>query len=122
MNNKNAERDDLDALEIDEEDLEQEEQEQPFFLWRYLAECEKPIVMFGTGDGADKILDVMERYGLKPTCFTTSGDFGTKPAFRDFPVIPFEQVEKKFADFVVLICFGTDKPEVLEKIYAIAER
>ena len=29
-------------------------------LWSYLSESTKPIILYGMGDGADKILDVCE--------------------------------------------------------------
>jgi FkbM family methyltransferase len=64
----------------------------------------------------------MERYGLKPVCFTASGDFGMKPVFRDYPVMTFEEAERKFTDFVVLVCFGSDKTDVLERINSIADK
>jgi FkbM family methyltransferase len=91
------------------------------FLWEYLQKSAKPVVMYGTGDGADKILAVMERYGLKPVCFTAGGEFGFK-TFRDYAVMPFAEVERRYPDFTVLICFGSDKPEVLERLYALTER
>ncbi|MCL2071050.1 MAG: FkbM family methyltransferase [Oscillospiraceae bacterium] len=93
-----------------------------FFLWDYLKECGKPLVMYGTGDGADKIMAVMEQYELKPACFTTTGDFSAKPNFRDYRVMPFDEVEKRFSDFVILICFGSEMPQVLEKLYALTEK
>jgi FkbM family methyltransferase len=99
-----------------------ENNENGFFLWEYLQSVTKPVVLFGTGDGADKILTVMERYSLKPACFTASGDFHMNKTFRDYAVLPFEAVERKYGDFIVLICFGSDKPEVLEKLYALPEK
>ena len=92
-----------------------------FFLWDYLKECGKKIVLFGTGDGADKILKVMECYELKPVCFTATGDFGMKPDFRGYPVLTFEEVEKRHRDFIILICFGSENPEVLERLYSLCE-
>ncbi|MCL2754088.1 MAG: FkbM family methyltransferase [Oscillospiraceae bacterium] len=87
-----------------------------FFLWEYLQSCNKPIILFGTGDGADKVLAVMGRYGLTPACFTATGDFGLKPAFRGYEVLPVATVREKYPDAVLLLCFGSDKPEVLDKI------
>ena len=34
-------------------------------LWEYLAKERRPVALYGTGDGADKIISVLERYGLK---------------------------------------------------------
>jgi FkbM family methyltransferase len=103
-----------------------QEPEAQFFLWDYLKEADRPIIMYGTGDGADKILAVMKRYGLQPACFTKSGNvssFSMNVTFRDYQVMPFEEVERKFgADFIILLCFGTNKPEILERLYALAEK
>ena len=33
-------------------------------LWEYLANERRPVALYGTGDGADKIIAVLERYGL----------------------------------------------------------
>jgi len=92
------------------------------FLWEYLQSAKKPIVMYGTGDGADKILSVMAHYELKPACFTASGDFGMKPRFRDYEVLTFDETERRFGDFIVLICFGSDKSPVLDRFYEIAQK
>jgi FkbM family methyltransferase len=99
-----------------------EQEQEQFFLWDYLKESDRPIVMYGTGDGADKILDVMQRYSLKPVTFTTSGDFGMNKTFRGYPVLPFEETVRRFRDFIILICFGSDNPEVLDKIYSLADK
>ena len=34
-------------------------------LWQYLKEAEKPVVMYGMGNGADKILAVCEKKGIE---------------------------------------------------------
>ena len=55
-------------------------------LWSYLAKSKKPIVMYGTGDGADKIIAELEKYGAGSTDYytlgvhknATDGDFGAK--------------------------------------------
>ncbi|MCL1831879.1 MAG: FkbM family methyltransferase [Oscillospiraceae bacterium] len=90
------------------------------FLWEYLREVRKPIILYGTGDGADKILAIMKRYGLRPVCFSMSGDFANKPDFRGYAVLPFEEVQKRYSDFILLICFGSDNADVLERLYALA--
>ena len=92
------------------------------FLWEYLKSTTKPLVLLGTGDGADKILSVMEQYGLSPACFTASGDFTIKPDFRGYKVLPFYEVERLYGDFIILLCFGSDKPQVLDWIYSLSKK
>ena len=109
-------------MQNDELTIELEEQQ---LLWDYLKKADKPIVLYGTGDGADKILAVMEQYELTPACFTRSevfGRFEKNPTFRNYKVLPFDEIERKYSDFIVLICFGSDSPEVLEQLYNISER
>ena len=33
-------------------------------LWQYLKNADKPIVLYGMGNGADKIIAVLEEYGI----------------------------------------------------------
>ncbi|MCI1769931.1 MAG: hypothetical protein LKM40_07310 [Mageeibacillus sp.] len=35
-------------------------------LWDYLRSCGKPLALYGTGDGADKIIGALESKGLSP--------------------------------------------------------
>jgi FkbM family methyltransferase len=91
-------------------------------LWQYLEEAEKPIVIYGMGNGADKILAVMERRGLKPAAFMASDEFVRGHSFRGFEVKKLQDIEKTHKNFVILIAFGTNRPDVLEKIYALSEK
>ena len=44
-------------------------------LWTYLSETEKKIVMYGMGNGADKIISICERYGIEICDFFASDGF-----------------------------------------------
>lgn len=101
-------------------------------LWQYLKqaaagsedfpEAPKPIIIYGMGNGADKILDVMEQRGLAPTAFMASDEFVRGHSFRGFEVKKLSDIEKKYSDFIILVAFGTNRPDVMEKIYNLAER
>ena len=43
-------------------------------LWRYLAAADRPVVLYGMGNGADKILAVCERYGIPHQIYVCSFD------------------------------------------------
>ena len=92
-------------------------------LWEYLSEVRRPIALYGTGDGADKIISVLERYGLKDliaAVFASDG-FVRDRMFHEFKVISYSECCEKFGDtdFIVLVCFGSSRPEVLEQISKI---
>ena len=44
-------------------------------LWDHLAETSKPIIIYGMGDGAQKILDVCSLKNVKISGFMASVDF-----------------------------------------------
>ena len=92
-------------------------------LWEYLSDVRRPIALYGTGDGADKIISVLERYGLKDliaAVFASDG-FVRDRMFHGFKVISYSECCEKFGDkdFIVLVCFGSSRPEVLEQVAGI---
>lgn len=91
-------------------------------LWTRLSETKKPIIMYGMGDGAEKILSVMDKYGIKPTDFMASDEFVRGHSFKGFKVKKLSEIEELYKDFIVLICFGTALPDVMERIDRIREK
>ena len=55
-------------------------------VWQRLQQCKKPIVMYGMGDGALKIMQVMERYGCRPQAMFASEGFVRKNNFMGYQV------------------------------------
>jgi FkbM family methyltransferase len=90
-------------------------------LWEYLS-TDKNIILYGTGDGADKVLSVMNKYGLEPKAFMASDDFVRGQVFRGYKVKKLEEIEESFKDFIILICFGTDREDVLANIIKLTEK
>lgn len=92
-------------------------------LWTHLKETEKPVVLYGTGNGADKIIAKMEKdgtYGKVQGIFASSG-FVRDRYFRGMKVESFEGVTERLGlDIIVLMCFGSSRPEVLENVYKIS--
>lgn len=92
-------------------------------LLEYLSDVRRPIALYGTGDGADKIISVLERYGLKDlivAVFASDG-FVRDRMFHEYKVISYSECCEKFGgqDFIVLVCFGSSRPEVLEQVARI---
>lgn len=93
-------------------------------LWEYLAKERRPVALYGTGDGADKIISVLERYGLKDLIIAVfaSDGFVRDRSFRGFKVLSYDECCRRFADldFTVLVCFGSSRSEVLSFVDKIA--
>lgn len=92
-------------------------------LWQTLKATERPIVLYGTGDGADKILDVMAEKGIPCAGVFASDGFVRRRTFREMPVLSYEKAKKEFGEeMIVLIAFGSSLPSVMERFFALAAR
>ena len=91
-------------------------------LWEYLAATEKTIVLYGMGNGADKILDACAQKGISVRdCFASDG-FVRKKCFHGMEVKAWDDIKHIYGaqNVIVLLSFGTSRPEVLENILRIA--
>lgn len=91
-------------------------------VWERLMKTEKPIVMYGMGDGAEKILSVMEEMGIRPAEFMASDEFVRGHSFRGYQVKRLSEIEAQYSDFLLVICFGTAVPGVMERVTALSEK
>ncbi len=89
-------------------------------LWDYLKTTEKPIFLYGTGNGADKILDELTRLNIKVEGVFASDGFVRNRMFRGFKVKSYSEVKKENGDLIALVSFGTFLPDVIDNIKKIA--
>lgn len=90
-------------------------------LWNCLKKTQKPIVLYGMGNGADKIISVLDRYDIKISGVFASDGFVRQKVFHGFPVTDYKTAKETFGDMVVLLCFGSALPDVIANIKRIAE-
>ncbi len=91
-------------------------------VWEKLKKTNNPLIMYGTGNGADKVIDVLDSLNIKLSGVTASSGFVRERFFRGFPVKPLEYFEEQYSDFAVIIAFGTSVPEVMENIFNISKK
>lgn len=92
-------------------------------LWKYLAHCGKPIILYGTGNGADKIIDELDRLCISVNGIFASDGFVRNRMFRNIKVESYENIIKKFGeDIIILIAFGSSLPGVLERFAVLASK
>ncbi len=89
-------------------------------LWKYLKTAEKPIVLYGMGNGADKIIAVMESFGIEFHGVFASDGFVRKKCFHGHEISSYMQLKEKFGEMIVLLCFGSERPEVIANVRKIA--
>lgn len=98
-------------------------------LWHFLSEAHRPVLLYGTGNGADKILDIclekkIEVLGVFASDgFVTKAD-GRRREFREMPILSYSEACERFAqyDFIILLCFATRFPDVIDRICEIEKK
>ena len=91
-------------------------------LWQYLSESKKPIVMYGMGNGADKILKVCEAKGIEVHDFFASDGFVRGHSFHEKKVLSYSEIKEKYGvgNFIVLLSFASSLPDVISTIQRVA--
>jgi len=90
-------------------------------LWTRLKQTAKPIVLYGMGDGGDKIINVLDGYGIKASGVFSSDGFVRRKTFHGMPLMSYSEAKECFGDMVVLLAFGTGIKDVLANIKRISD-
>ena len=92
-------------------------------LWHYLADANRPIVMYGMGNGADKIIAVCEKYGVEISDFFASDGFVRGHSFHGKTVISYSAMKDKYAgqNPIVLLSFASSLPDVIALFKKVGE-
>ena len=94
-------------------------------VWAYLdAESKngRPIVIYGMGNGADKIIAELDKRKIKFYDIMASDDFVRGHSFHGIKVKKLSEIEILYKDPIILIAFGTNRPEVIENIHIIMKK
>ena len=91
-------------------------------LWKYLSTTKKTVVMYGMGNGADKILAVCDKYGICVADFFASDGFVRGHSFHGKTVLSYTAVKEKYGadNIIVLLSFASSLPDVLELFYRVS--
>ena len=89
-------------------------------LWRYLKTVRKPIVLYGMGNGADKIIKVLKDFGIEISGVFATDGFVRDKYFHGFKLSSYSELKEKFGEMTVLLSFGSGREEVLSNIRRIS--
>ncbi|MBQ7671033.1 MAG: FkbM family methyltransferase [Clostridia bacterium] len=82
-----------------------------------LSSGKKPLVLYGTGNGADKIIEYLASLGRRPDAVFASDGFVRERTFAGLPVESFDEVAARYGiKMKILVCFGSNRAEVMERI------
>jgi FkbM family methyltransferase len=89
-------------------------------LWEYLKTAGQPVVLYGTGDGADKVLARLAETGVPVSGIFASDEFVRGQQFHGFTVRTYSELLALREKVIVLIAFASELPDVMERFYKLA--
>lgn len=85
-------------------------------VWQFLADDNKPVVIYGMGNGAEKIISVLKEYGVEVADIFASDEFVRGHSFLGYKVLKYSEVCEKYDDFNIVLAFATHIDDMLQKI------
>ncbi|MBR6395324.1 MAG: FkbM family methyltransferase [Ruminococcus sp.] len=90
--------------------------------WDKLKAEQRPIFIYGMGDGALKIMSAFREKGIVVSGIFASDDFVRGHSFEGYRVHKLSEIEEVVDDFVVVLAFAAGYQEIVDKIIDIASR
>lgn len=88
-------------------------------VWDFLANDNKPVVVYGMGNAAEKIIEALEKFDVKVSGIFASDEFVRGHSFLGFKVKKYSEICKEYSDFNIVLAFATHIDSVLEHIAEI---
>ncbi len=90
-------------------------------VWKKLARESRPIVIYGMGNGADKLIKRLDFLGIKYADIFASDGFVRGHSFHGVRVKSFSEIKELYSDFVIVLSFATRLDGVIEMLISINE-
>lgn len=91
-------------------------------LIKKLKSTSLPIIMYGIGLGAEKIANLCKNNDILISDIFVSDDFFRNNQFLGFKVMTYDEIIKKYKDFIILVAFATRIDEVLLEIKSLNKK
>lgn len=88
--------------------------------WESLKQTDKPVYIYGMGDGCEKILKFMQSQGIKPSGIFASDEFARNTEFHGYTVGKLADIKNN--NICIVTAFGAGYKELQEKIENLAEK
>lgn len=102
--------------------LKQIQEHKVISVWERLADSKLPIVLYGTGNGAEKIIRVMKSYSIEVAGVFVSDDFARGQKFLMYQVETLSQIQERLSDFIIVVAFGTHIESVMNRIIQLDQQ
>ncbi len=91
-------------------------------IWKYLKKTDLPIVLYGMGNGADMIIDVLNENGLDFAAVFASDGFVRGHFFHGKKVLRLCEVEEQLGEFIILMTFAVHDEKTLDFVKALSKK
>ena len=91
-------------------------------VWDRLKSETRPIVVYGMGNGADKLFRRFSKYGICPKDVFASDGFVRGHSYRGIRVKSFSEIKEMYPDFVIAVSFATKREEVISLLSSLDEK
>lgn len=87
--------------------------------WKFLKNDGKPVVVYGMGNAAERIIKILNENGIEVADIFASDEFVRGHSFLGYRVLKYSEVCERHTDFNIVLAFATHLPDVLERIEII---
>lgn len=94
----------------------------PQSIWQYLSKTNKKIILYGMGDGAEKVSHALNKFGKQPDDIMASDGFVRGQEFMGKRVKTLDEIKTLYPNFIILVCFGSNIPEVYNYIFDLSKK
>ena len=88
-------------------------------MWDLLAQESRPIVVYGMGNGADKLIERFKKYNIEISDFFASDGFVRGHTFHGMRVKSFSEIKETYPEFVIVLSFASNRQDVIEMLEKI---
>lgn len=88
-------------------------------VWDTLSREKRPIIVYGMGNGADKLIRRFEKYGIRISDIFASDGFVRGHSYAGFKVKSFSEIKETYKSFVIVLSFASNRPEVIDMLAKI---
>lgn len=86
-----------------------------------LKSTQKPILLYGMGNGADMIIKVLESYGITYEDTFASDGFVRGHSFHGKRVLSFSEAKEKYGEFLIIVTFAVHDDKTINFISELSD-
>lgn len=90
------------------------------FLWDELRALTGPILIYGMGNGAEKLLTLCRAYHISIAGIFSSDSHAREGTFQGCPVLSRSRALEQYPDAMILLAFGTERPEEVKDLLELS--